>query len=71
MAETPQPSLTQVYCMACEAPNDFKRLWLDPEDACAHCGTQGRWRRVNDPKVEWELHHNNKRLLKSLRIAQE
>lgn len=70
MAETPS-SLTQIWCMACAAPNDFKRRWLTPEDACTTCGAQGRWRRLNDPKVEWELHTNDKRLLKSLRIAQE
>jgi hypothetical protein len=60
-----------LYCCICGKPNEFARNWIESEDACIECGTRGRWRRYNDPTVEYALNENDRRLLRSLRIEAE
>lgn len=58
-----------LYCMACQSPQTFERNWLDESDACATCGAKGPWRRCDEPKHAWELNENDRRFVKSLKIA--
>lgn len=60
----------QLWCMACQSPNDFDRNWVQDDDECRVCQSKGRWRTVNDPKVEWALGHMDKRFLKSIHVTQ-
>lgn len=60
-----------LVCMTCGTGHTFED---DAEDdvvpQCATC--QGReWRNPHDPKVRYSLTHNDKRLLRSLRIEAE
>ena len=60
-----------VRCMGCEALNELDRNWIDAEDACKYCGSKGRWRKDTDPRIDYVLNENDKRMLKTLRIASE
>lgn len=60
-----------LFCRVCDSPNPFMRRWIEDHDACSTCGAEGQWRTVNEPRVAYELSLNDKRLLKSLRIASE
>ena len=61
----------QLWCRKCDGFNEFPRNWLDDGDACKHCGAIGFWRTATEPMVEWDLNENDRRMLRSLRIAQE
>lgn len=61
----------QLVCRKCDSYNTFDRNWIDDTDACATCGATGFWRRPEEPKVPWELEVNDRKFLKSLRIAPE
>lgn len=57
-----------LFCRVCDAPNPFMRRWLEEHDACQSCGSEGQWRTVNDPTHPYELNHNDKGFLKSIRV---
>lgn len=61
----------QVFCRKCDGVNEFPHNWINEGDACKFCGSVNLWRTLNEPKVAYELNANDKRLLRSLRIATE
>ena len=69
--------VAQFFCRVCDGPNEFthdngkSRLYPVPEDACVYCGSSGKWRTGTDPKKEYALSENDRRFLRSLRIACE
>ena len=61
-------------CRGCGTRNSFNRLYTVDEDACKVCKMTNFWRREDEPDVpakEWELGVNDRKFLKSLRIAPE
>ena len=64
----------RLYCMNCQQPTEFThasglgRNWITDEDECETCHTRGKWRTENDPKVAWDLNHNDRSLLKAIKI---
>lgn len=59
----------QLTCRKCETVNIFEHNWID--HPCEACGAEGFWRRVDEPKVDYDLSANDRRFLRSLRIAPE
>ena len=60
-----------LFCRSCETANTFSRNWLEDDDACVACGAKGLWRTESEPKVVYDLSVNDRRFLRSLRIAPE
>ena len=60
--------------MVCQQPTEFthasgmSRRWITADDVCDTCGAHGPWRTENDPKVAWDLNHNDRSLLKAIKI---
>lgn len=60
-----------LFCRVCDSPNEFPRNWVDDTDECTACGAKKQWRTVNEPKVAWDVSHNDRRFLKALRIKSD
>lgn len=58
-----------LWCRHCDGENEFP--WYDESLKCKHCGTVNYFRTLNDPKVEYDISVNDRRFLRSLRIAPE
>ena len=58
----------RLYCRACESPNDFDRNWVTDDDECSTCGTKKQWRTCAEPKKAYDLNHNDKLFLHSIRV---
>lgn len=64
----------RMYCRHCHEPQEIRWLSLKPL-VCPVCKLPTPngwdWLEKNDPNSAWELTHNDKRFLKSLRIDVE
>lgn len=66
--------LVELYCRKCGTKNHFPRNWLEDADACKDCKATDQWSTVppgSEPEVDYELSANDRRFLRSLRIAPE
>jgi hypothetical protein len=67
----------ELFCMQCDGLNTFTfdngkpRRYAMDDDVCRYCGAKNKWRRGNDPRTPYVLDYNDRRLLKSMRIAPE
>jgi hypothetical protein len=67
----------ELFCQQCDGLNMFTfangtpRRYATEDDICKYCKTKNSWRRGNEPKKPYELDFNDRRMLKSMRIAPE
>jgi uncharacterized protein (DUF983 family) len=60
-----------LFCCVCGAENLFTRNWIEADDACQACQSRGRWKRYNDPTVDYTLTDWDRAFLKTQRILVE
>jgi hypothetical protein len=60
-----------LFCRSCDSPNHFTRRWIEDDDECTTCGARGQWRTLNEPRTPYELNHNDKAFLRSIRVQSD